>query len=97
MDEENIFYLQVYNAAQRSWVTITPYRYMWDVPTPPSAEFSDSCPATKALGALARNNPGQFRVSVDIDGVMHELIQVRGRGVAQAQTVRGSKRGTCCD
>lgn len=96
MDDPNIFYLQVYNAAQRAWVTISPYRYLWDVPTPASATFSDSCPATKALGALARNNPGRFRVAVDIDGTLQELIQARGQGAARVAPVRGASKKKCC-
>lgn len=96
MDDTNVFYLQSYNAAQRKWVTITPYRYLWDVPTPPSATFSDSCPATKALGALARNNPGQFRVAVSIEGVLQELVQLRGQGASRATPVRGSSKRKCC-
>ncbi len=96
MDETNIFYLQVYNAARRSWVTISPYRYVWDTTPPAFPTFHDSCPATRALGSLARNNPGQFRVAVTIDGTLQELVQARGQGASRASAVQSGGKKKCC-
>ena len=96
MDEEDLtFYLQIYRGVTRGWETIDPARYSWDITMPPRAIFNDSCPATKALGALARNNAGLFRVGTLIEGEVKELIQVKGQAPPPPRVSSGRRRGCC--